>query len=134
MKTATRNVPTPARPTPRRRSRLPLLAGLGLAAFLVFFPARQLVSQHMRIDRLEARLEALGEENADLEAEVERLKDPEELELEARERLGMVRPGERAYVFVPQPTPQPTPEPAPEAAPWWSRLWDGLVRLVKGDG
>ncbi len=45
----------------------------------------------------EERLAELKRENADLRLEVEQARSPLTLEREAR-RLGMVRPGERAYV------------------------------------
>lgn len=130
-------------PAPARRSRPPrtgfskllLVLGVGVAAFLLFLPARQLVGQQQRIHRLESRLEALQRENQELSAEVERLSDPEELELIARERFGLVEPGERLYAFTPTPTPEPTPEPrAEDGEPIWSRAWSWLVSLVRGDG
>ena len=46
----------------------------------------------------EERLVELKEENASLRQQVERAKDPLTLEREAR-KLGMVKPGERAYVI-----------------------------------
>jgi cell division protein FtsB len=46
----------------------------------------------------EQRLLDLRRENADLGAQVERAADPLTMEREAR-KLGMVKPGERAYVI-----------------------------------
>ncbi len=106
-----------------------------MAAFLLFFPAKQLVGQQERIHRLEGRLEALQRENRELSEEVERLSDPEELELVARERLGLVEPGERLYAFTPTPSPEPPPGPKAEGEePIWSRAWSWLVSLVRGEG
>ena len=127
--------------TAKRRQRDPharwiLVAGVVIAGFVVFLPTKQLVSQHMRIGRLEDRSAALQAENDRLEREVEQLEDPNQLELEARERLGLVRPGERMWVLVPPPPPsvQPDAEAADEPGrPWWSRWWDSLVGLVRGD-
>lgn len=130
--------PAPTRsPRPARTgfSKLLLVLGVGVAAFLLFFPAKQLVGQQERIHRLEDRLEALQRENRELSEEVERLSDPEELELVARERLGLVEPGERLYAFTPTPSPEPTPEPkAEDDEPIWSRAWSWLVSLVRGEG
>lgn len=130
--------PAPARGSRPPRagfSKLLLVLGVGVAAFLLFFPARQLVGQQQRIHQLEGRLEALQRENRELSQEVERLSDPEELELIARERLGLVEPGERLYAFTPTPSPEPTPEPgAAGGEPFWSRAWSWLVSLVRGDG
>lgn len=117
---------------PRRRSRLPLIIGLLIAGFLVFLPAKQAIEQRMRVERLEERLTALQDENARLEREVERLDDPEQLELLARERLGLVRPGERMYVFVPPDEPQPTPSPDPDPDPVHRRVWSWFLDLVRG--
>lgn len=111
------------------------MVGIGVAAFLLFFPARQLVGQQERIHRLEDRLASLEEENRELSEETERLSDPDELEVIARERLGYVEPGERLYAFTPTPSPEPTPDPSDEGgAPLWSRAWSWLVSLVRGDG
>jgi len=111
---------------PQRRTLLAI--GLVIAAFLVFFPTRQLVAQRSRMERLESRLELLTQENRRLESEVDRLQDPAELELLARERLGLVRPGEQAYLLVPTPAPSAPPRPkAPDRRPWPSRAWDWLA-------
>ncbi len=136
MKTATRPLSEEAVGTPVGQRRILLAVGLLIAGFLVFFPARQVIDQRTQIGRLEARLAALETENDRQAAEAERLQDPEELELLARERLGMVRPGEQAYLFVPgtEPTPAPDPEAADPEPGILARWWAGLVRLVRGGG
>jgi cell division protein FtsB len=126
----------PARPgpAPLAQRRLYRMVAVAIVGFLVFFPAKQLVEQRVRMYRLENRLAALREENAALEREVATLGDPDELELHARERLGLTRPGERVFVLVPQPTPvATTPEPV-ERRPWWARAGDAVARLVRGSG
>ena len=120
-----------ARPPAQRRQLLAV--GLLVAAFLVFFPTKQLVAQRIRMTQLEARLLELEETNRELESEVQRLRDPAELELLARERLGLVRPGEESYLFVPTPTPDPTPAPtSSEEAGWAGRAWQRLLELLRG--
>lgn len=59
---------------------------------------RQFFDQRTEIDRLERQVETLVEERGDLTQQIERLHDPEYLERLARECLGMVRPGEIAFV------------------------------------
>lgn len=105
------------------------------AAFVLFFPTRQLVQQHRHINDLERRLAALDGENARLAQEVNRLEDPTELEVLARERLGLVRPGERAYFLEPQERPAaPAALKAPPHRSWWSRTWSSVVSLLRGRG
>ena len=102
------------------------------AAFILFFPARQLVEQRQRIASLEDRLEQLHTENDLLEQDVKRLEDPAELEVLARERLGLVKPGERAYYVEPV---EVTDEEAPaetEGRAWWDRTWEWFTSLVRG--
>ncbi|HVL80113.1 MAG TPA: septum formation initiator family protein, partial [Actinomycetota bacterium] len=96
VRTAAPPTAPPERPAPHRRQLLAI--GLLVAAFLVFFPTKQLVAQKMRMHRLEARLVELQRNNEELEAEVRRMQDPQELEILARERLGLVKPGEDAYM------------------------------------
>ena len=81
-----------------------------LATLLVFFlavmlvglvPFRQILNQREAVAGAEDRLEALIETNAQLEAEIEALETPVEIERRAREDFGLVRPGEIAYIVVP---------------------------------
>jgi len=81
----------------------PLVAVLligGLLAAIAVEPARQLLAQRERIGGMEAELAELTETNAALQDRIERLQDPDYLEQEARE-VGLVRPGETAYVVMP---------------------------------
>lgn len=106
--------------------------GFAIAIFLVFVPAKQLLAERSRISNLETRLVAVRAENAKLKAQVDELTDPARLELLARERLGWVRPGERAYLVVERPTET---RPASRAVPQrsaLSRLLDRVSRVVRG--
>ena len=98
-----------AQPLPRGRSRPRLTARAGILFGLVMLvgvlsivPIRQFFDQRRQVAELERRSSELREANAGLEQEVARLSDPKELERLARECLGMVRPGETAYVTVPK--------------------------------
>ncbi|HEY7755360.1 MAG TPA: septum formation initiator family protein [Actinomycetota bacterium] len=75
-----------------------LLVAVGLLVMMALVPARQFLEQRARIDELERRTVQLEQANADLRQEIARLHDPVELERRARECLGMVAPGEIAFV------------------------------------
>lgn len=113
----------------RRMMMLIVLVGAG---FVLFFPSRQLMEQRQQVGALEHQLERLQGENAALDEDVARLTDPAELEVLARERLGLVRPGERAYFVDPvKPTKPQTPR-VTDRAPWWERAWESFTALLRG--
>lgn len=96
-----------AEAVPRMRPRLTRRAAvLGaivlMLAATAIVPLRQYLSQRSQIGGLERKIEALIQERSRLERRVEQLQDPEELERIARECLGMVKPGEIAFVAVPK--------------------------------
>jgi cell division protein FtsB len=102
------------------------------AGFILFFPARQVLQQRGRIGSLESRLSELRTENTRLNEEVGRLTDKSQLEVLARERLGLVRPGEKAY-FVEPVKPKTTPAPETSRGPsWWDRAWESFTSLLRG--
>ncbi len=85
---------------------VPLIVGdMGLVNY---FKMRQ--THH----RLQLEIQRLSEENKKIEAEVHALRsDPAKIEQLARERLGLVRPGEVVYQFQPSPrTESPFAPPA----------------------
>jgi cell division protein FtsB len=94
---------------PRPRIKMPrsglapivaVLLILGLIAAIAVEPARQLLAQRDRINGMSSELEELTATNRALEERIDRLRDPDYLEQEARE-VGLVRPGETAYVVMP---------------------------------
>ena len=76
-----------------------LLVAVMLLALLALVPAREFLDQRSKITELEQQADQLAKQNARLEAQVERLHDPVELERLARECLGMVAPGETALIL-----------------------------------
>jgi len=59
-----------------------------------------------------------------LREEIRLLHTPAYIERQAREQLGLVRPGEIAVILV-RPTPAPAPptaQDADESGGWWTRL------------
>jgi len=80
-----------------RISRVGLLVVLVAIVGLYVGPARSYFATRSQAAEKRAIVEKLKGENVRLKARAKALKDPAALEREAR-RLGMVRPGERAYV------------------------------------
>ena len=118
------------------QGRLMIIVCMIAATFVVFFPARQLVAQHTNLEDLQTRLAQLDTQNKRLTNEIAQLQDPAELEVLARERLGLVKPGEHVYLFVsPDATPAPPPVPVlPARKPIWSRLWSSITAFLRGKG
>jgi cell division protein FtsB len=92
---------------PRMRPRLTRRAAVLGAVILILaataiVPFRQYLTQRSEIGSLERKIEALIQERNRLEVRIEQLNDPKELERIARECLGMVKPGEIAFVAVPK--------------------------------
>jgi cell division protein FtsB len=105
-----------------------LLVMFALAATAVY-PLRQYVSQQDRIERLQAKQQALAAENARLEAERRRLKDPAYVQQLAKRDYHVVAPGEEAWVVTGAP-PTATAQPAGSAVldrPWYKRAWQALT-------
>jgi Septum formation initiator len=104
---------------------------LGILAVSYAYPLRAWWEQHSRVAELEAEQESLADEVAALEAERDRWEDPAFVRMQARERLGLVTPGEVGFVVVGEgdgPTEVLIGE-GDEAVtsvetegPWWSRL------------
>jgi cell division protein FtsB len=76
---------------------------------LAVAPLRALIDQREHLSQLEQQAETLESRNALLEERIDRFNDPVYLEQLARECLGMVRPGETAFVMVPVRGAPPTP-------------------------
>ena len=79
--------------------------------FLGLFPTRQYLDQRREIDEMRAEVDATEDEVEGLQTRIEDLADPATVERLARERFGVVRPGEEAYrvFFLPEGA---TPSPA----------------------
>jgi cell division protein FtsB len=65
---------------------------------MAIVPIGRYLDQSAAIADIERRAAELESQNAELRAEISRLHDPTELEKLARECLGMVGPGEVAFV------------------------------------
>jgi cell division protein FtsB len=109
-----------------------LLVMFALAATAVY-PLRQYVSQRERIERLQAKQQALTAENARLERERARLEDPAYVQQLAKRDYHLVAPGEEAWVVVgTPPTAHPTGDAAPQRdGPWYKRAWQRLTGWLR---
>jgi cell division protein FtsB len=90
------------RVTPRAVVLAAIVLVLGIAAAA---PVRNYLAQRAEIDRLEAQIGELERERTRLERQIEEIRDPASIERLAR-CLGMVRPGEIAFVNPDAPTPE----------------------------
>ncbi len=72
------------------------LIGLLLASYVS--PLQQIVTDRARVAELGADLRRLEANNAAQERVIDELNTPEGVERVARERYGMVRPGEQVYI------------------------------------
>jgi cell division protein FtsB len=81
-----------------RLGRIALLCVFALVAYLYIGPAANWVSTWRESKQRAARLEELRTEHARLKARRDALRRADTLEVEAR-RLGMLRPGEKAFVI-----------------------------------
>ena len=78
--------------------------GLLLASYVS--PLQDIVENRSRIASLRADIEEVERENAAKERAVEELQTPEGVERAARERYGMIKPGEKVYI-VPEEVEEP---------------------------
>jgi cell division protein FtsB len=98
--------PTAARVRVSTRAAVLLILVLTVLTFAIS-PFRALLAEHRELDRLERQAQALERQNAALEDRILQLQDPAYLERLARECLGMIEPGETAFVTVPEEGPPP---------------------------
>ena len=98
--------PTAARVRVSTRAAVLLILVLTVLTFAIA-PLRALLVERDQLDRLEQQAQELQRQNAVLEDRILQLQDPAYLERLARECLGMVDPGETAFVTVPEEGPPP---------------------------
>jgi cell division protein FtsB len=100
----------------RRRSPLrgALLAVLCVGLLFAFvYPTRTFLEQRDQMNRAKEQLSVLEDQNTKLTQQSKKLQSDTEIERLARERYGLVKPGERAFVIVPTPTTTTTTPPPP---------------------
>ena len=87
----------------RVRWSLALLVGLAMAMFLLGFPLRTYMEQRSALGQARATAARLAVDNTTLKAEAAQLQTPAEIERLARQRYGLVRPGQEEYAILPAP-------------------------------
>ena len=110
---------------------------IAVLAMMMVGPLQSYTSAAERVQDLEAARAELQDTVNDLEQREQRLNDPEEVELLARERLGLVKPGEIPYVVTDgnPDTDQVRPDGRPLAPPLrlsvWQRIGEAFGSLFK---
>lgn len=104
---ARRQSPGARSDAPVRRTRMSGRAAILLIVVfavltLAIAPFRAYTAQRTQIADLQRQTATLTHENLVLQGQVNKLGDPKELERIARECLGMVRPGETAFMTIPK--------------------------------
>jgi cell division protein FtsB len=80
-----------------------LVLVLGLVSAMAIQPTRQLLAQQHRISATAHELHRTEKDNHRLDVQIARLQNPDYIEEQARAQIGLVRPGETAYVVMPKP-------------------------------
>lgn len=71
---------------------------------VIFYPnISKLINLNKNIEYLETRLREVKNENKELKEKTEKISNLDTVEEIARKELGMLKPGEIEYRFVPQP-------------------------------
>lgn len=129
--------PVPARQITGRS--LVVVAVLLIAAVLVAPTARLLLNQRLEIAAMEQEIAEQERLHAEYEEQIRRWDDPQYVAQQARERLGLVMPGETLYTATHLPEEDPAAEepaggPEEEGVnarlPWVEGLWDSAVRAA----
>lgn len=108
------------------------MGAIVVAAWAVY-PVYKLQYQHRQeVRTLEEELGSLKERNGELRQEVDELKTPEGVEQVARDTLGLVKPGEQAYVVTGGTLGETSATILPDGesdTPVWQSVLDALFGL-----
>lgn len=120
----------------RRRERGPsattlfVIASIIFAAWTIYPVLRIQYIEQRNVATLEAELSGLKDRNAVLRTQVDELKTPEGVEEIARETLGLVKPGEQAYVVTgASAETTETPAAGEGSEPFWQQALDLVFGL-----
>ena len=113
---------------PRLTSRAAVLAVVMCAiALSLAYPVREYIAQHRQIDQLLAQHMMAEDQVRSLEAEQQRLSDPQYIEEQARARLNMCMPDETCYVIINgQPGSGLLQPPRASRGAWYVTLWKSV--------
>jgi cell division protein FtsL len=84
---------------------------------------------NQQADQLRAEIVGLRTENVRLQQAIEQARTDTAIETIAREQLGLIKPGDRPLVLIPQDgitsaAPPPEAAPGPTPRPTWRQWWD----------
>lgn len=118
-----------------RPFRAAIVAIIALAGLMLAGPFGKYLDGRDRVELLELQRDALHAEIDRLEQRAEDLNDLDLIELTARERFGLVYPGEVPYVVVvpeyDDPKVSSPKEPATTKRPWYRRLMEAVTGFVR---
>lgn len=107
-----------------------MIASIIFAAWTIYPVLRIQYIEQRNVATLEAELTGLKDRNAELRTQVDELKTPEGVEEIARETLGLVKPGEQAYVVTgASDDATHTPEAEEGSEPLWQQVLDIVFGL-----
>ncbi len=110
---------------------LALFGLVALLAAMLVGPLQDFTAASERVERLEADRRLFQARVDQLEQRRARLRDPEEVELIAREQLGLVMPGEIPYVVIRPDAPNEQVRPdSLRVAPPRPRTWPERIRAA----
>ncbi|QBJ97643.1 septum formation initiator family protein [Rhodococcus sp. ABRD24] len=101
-------------------------------ALTLAMPLRTYLTQRAEADRLASERVSLENELKALQIQKQQIEDPAWIDAQARERLGLVKPGETPYkVQLPgdyKPPVKDAPPPPPSTGAWHSDLWQRMTQ------
>jgi cell division protein FtsB len=102
--------------------------------FLAVFPTQAYLAQRRDRDQLATQVADLAATNEALRQRAAELDSTDEIERLARLHYHLVRPGEEAFVILPDGTPPTTAAPPPPPPPaeergWLGRAWDRVTSI-----
>lgn len=118
----------------RRRPRFRLTRRAGILALAlctvmvtVAYPLQEYLAQRSQIAAQNAKDAQTARQIADLKKQLSQWSDPAYVEIQAREKLHYVLPGEIGFI-VPSSagSTEPLGMPSPSAQPWYDNLWSTL--------
>lgn len=109
-----------------------LIATVVFAAWSIYPVLRLQYENQREVRTLEQELDGLKARNGELRQQVDELKTPEGVEQAARENLGLVKPGEQAYVVTGGSVGETSQTPLPDVKitpDFWERALDFVFGL-----
>lgn len=101
---------------------------IGWLLYWSFSPAGLWLKEQRELEILDKKLTTLRIKNQALEEEIARLKTDTYIEQLARQELGLVKPGETAYIVIQSSEKKVSNKPEPKPS-WWQKLVSFFTRI-----